>query len=131
MYHLHYRKHILCQVLRTLLNAKSCALDKEYFVKCHSRRTMALDKDRLCRVQNTRHTKTLVKGGFVECPTLTRMRHSAKSCQQPSPVDSCRRHSTKKIFTECLPLTLGKVFFLLSQIFCGVFLQYIDLHVQF
>jgi hypothetical protein len=35
-------------------------------------------------------------------------------------------------FAECRPLTLGKkiVFYFFHQTFCGVFLQYINLHVQ-
>jgi hypothetical protein len=42
---------------------------------------------------------------------------------------------SKLCFAECLPWTLGKVFIYLfyfpNQTFCGLFLNYIDLHVPF
>jgi hypothetical protein len=45
------------------------------------------------------------------------------------------RDTRQRCFTEYLPLTTGKVYFysflFLHQTFCDMFLQYVDLHVQF
>jgi hypothetical protein len=39
---------------------------KHAFVECHSWRNKTLDTNLICRGKNTRHKKTLDKGGFTE-----------------------------------------------------------------
>jgi hypothetical protein len=71
----HYRKHVLCQVLRDLSNVKSRALDKDIFVECCSWQSGTLGICTLYREPNTRHKITL------ECPTLDTLGHSVKHHQ--------------------------------------------------
>jgi hypothetical protein len=63
------------------------ALRKACFAECHSRRNKTLDTDLICRGHNTRHRKTLGKGGFAECQALVETRRSIMDCQPPSIVD--------------------------------------------
>jgi hypothetical protein len=93
---------------------------------------------------------------FTECRTLGTEIHSVKTSlpsgkhsakvalgKGPSAavlklmvVSLCRGSALgKELFTECLLWTLGKIYFyflnFVHQTFCGMFLQYVDLHVSF
>jgi hypothetical protein len=151
----HYRKQALCRVPRDLPSVIYRALDKIVFAECHSWRKTTLDTDIFCRVRNTRHIMTLGKEIFAECQTLGEMRRTTKSRQQPSIGDGrylCRvsRDDTRQtyLFAECSLLSTRQTYILPSvfsdtrqsiflffsfshQTFCGVFLQYVDLHIQF
>jgi hypothetical protein len=138
--YIHYRNPSLCRVSDSLPSAFCRALGKEVFAESRTRQSPALGKELLYRVQDTRHRNTLGKDMFAECQTLgkcgARQRaisgrpkadgrqplpraadwHSAKN-SLPS-VNS--RHSTNHIFLHFV-----------HQTFCGMFLNYVDLHVSF
>jgi hypothetical protein len=68
--------HNLCQVSDTLQKLIYRALSKTSFTECHSRRINTLGINLLCREPNTRHTQTLDKRTFAECPALGERRLS-------------------------------------------------------
>jgi hypothetical protein len=118
-----YRKQALCRVPRDLSSIIYRALGKIVFVECHSRRKTTLDTDIFYRVRNTRHIMTLGKEIFAECQTLSEMRRTAKSRQQPSIGDGrylCRvsRDDTRQtyLFAECSPLSTRQTY-ILSSVF--------------
>jgi hypothetical protein len=85
--HMHYRNTWLCRVLGALPSAFYRALDKESFAERRTRQSPALDKDRVCREQDSRHRNTLGKDIFAECQTLGEGARSANGRQQPAIAD--------------------------------------------
>jgi hypothetical protein len=131
------------------------ALGKEAFAENRIRQSPALGNELVYRVQDTRHRNTLGQVLFAEWRTLDtddarqkavsgRLKLTAVSlCQGPRTGTRQRgflpsaKYLTlgKDLFTECLLWTLGKTYFYFfnfgNQIFCGMFLHYVDLHVPF
>jgi hypothetical protein len=107
---------VVCK--RSLPSARDLALGKDFFKILKYTLLSALDA-------------ALGKGVFAEChPGDTRQRF----CHYTLPSVTLLTLG-KALFAECHLLTLGKVYFhffyFVSQIFCGMFLHYVDLHVSF
>jgi hypothetical protein len=110
--------------------------------KSRTRQSPTLGNDLVYRVQDTRYIITLGKDNFTECRTLGKddaRQRVVSGRPKMTTVNLCRgsKADTRQrgFFAECLFLALGKVLFYFfnfsNQTFYGVFLQYIDLHVQF
>ena len=116
---MHYRNPGLCRVSAALPSAFYRALGKADFAERRTRQRPALGKELIYRVQDTRHSEALDKECFVERQTLDKdgSRQRAVSGRlQLTVVSLCRVsniwHSAKRVFTECLPWTLDKAFFI-------------------
>jgi hypothetical protein len=102
-----------------------------YFLSLPSARDLALGKDFLKYSLPSARSLALGKVSFAEChPASTRQRIFY------NPLPSVSQLALgKACFAECHLWTLGKLlfyfFYFLYQIFCGMFLHYIDLHVPF
>jgi hypothetical protein len=108
--------------------------------RCRPRQNLALSNNHAYRELDSRHRETLGKVRFAECQPLGEERLSAKDRQQPSTTDgrylsrvlggSTRQSS---LFAEW-PTPNTRHFLIFSfptQTFCGIFLHYLNLHVQF
>jgi hypothetical protein len=152
----HYRNPGLCRVLTSLPSAFYRALSKEAFAESRTRQSPALGNELVYWVQDTRHRNTLGKDMFAEWQTLDKggARQKAVSGRLKLTAASlCRgpRTDTRQrgFFVECQifgtrqrPLyrvssldTRQSIFLFFfnfgNQIFCGMFLHYVDLHVPF
>jgi hypothetical protein len=133
-----YQNSAICRVPSSLPRTIYRALDKTYFAECHTRHNIALGEECFCWELNTRYKTSHDKNGLsAKRRQLMSVNFTECSRQTLGKVTSLAsvlgRHSTKNLFVECLLLTLGKlyIFPFFTKLFCGVFLQYIDLYVQF
>jgi hypothetical protein len=101
------------------------ALGKGGFAESRTWRTPALGNELICRVQDTRHRRTLGKAMFVECPTLGKGgarqrvvsgRHKADGRQPLPRVEG--RHSAKRLLCR-VPNTGHSVKNSLPSVFSG------------
>jgi hypothetical protein len=94
-------------------------IGKDVFVERRTRQSPALGKKVVYRVQDTRYSEALGKDCFAESQTLGNddsRQMTVSGRLQLTAVSLCRVlnswHSVKRVFTECLPWTLGKEFFI-------------------
>jgi hypothetical protein len=126
----HYRNPGLCRVSAALLSAFYRALGKEDFAERRTRQSPALGNELVCRVQDTRHRRTLGKAMFAECQTLVKggARQSAVSGRhkadgrQPLPRADTRQRC---LFTECQILDTRQSIFLFFRFCPPNFLWYV------
>jgi hypothetical protein len=106
-----------------------------YFSSLPSARDLALDKDFFFKILKyslpSARSLTLGKEDFAECP----LGGTRQICFHNSLSSVNQLALGKPAFAECHLWTLDKVhfyfFYFPYQIFCGMFLHYIDLHVPF